>query len=85
MRAPFRYRAGMAKTVSLHGPGLPLEGLPLDIGDDSDGDAQSFLTARLHAVSLVGGGTVSYRGGDASPFSVVVRDTPAPSVPRSIR
>ena len=75
----------MAKTVSLHGPGLPLEGLPLDIRDGTDGDPQSFLTARLHTVSLVGGGTVSYRGGDASPFSVIVRDAPAPTVPRSIR
>lgn len=75
----------MAKTVSLHGPGLPIEGLPFEIRNDSDGDPQSFLTARLHTLSLVGGGTVSYRGGDASPFSVVVRDTPAPTVPRSVR
>jgi hypothetical protein len=77
----------MTLKVTMYGPGYPEGGKRLAEPVIAASDLQGLLTPGIHEVALEAGGTITYRGGDGSPFSFKVEDErPARvSVARRIR
>ena len=64
----------MTLTVTMYGPGYSENGRRLAEPVAAASDVEGLLTPGIHEVALEAGGTMTYRGGDGSPFSFKVEE-----------
>lgn len=77
----------MTLKATMYGPGFPEAGRRLRGTLENSTEVQDLLTQGVHVVELEAGGSLTYRGGDGSPFSFKVdEERPArTSVARRLR